>query len=244
MAAQGWISVHRQLQEHWLWEDKPFSKGQAWIDILMLASHKDNKFLLGNELTEIKTGSFITSIEKLRRRWGWSNTKVVKFLNLLESDGMIQRKSDTKKTVITVEKYSDYQLSDATETMPKRYDDDAETIPKHTINNDNNDNNDNKLYDDDIAAVFTTFQHCGFQITGYTSEELIVLTEEYSVEWVIEALKRAADRGKKTLAYVRGILSSWKEKGAIDDGATEKKGENGNAGNKEPYTEPRMGIVL
>ena len=58
--AQGWISIHRQLQSHWLWEDKPFSRGQAWVDILMLANHDDNKFLLGNELVEVKCGSFIT----------------------------------------------------------------------------------------------------------------------------------------------------------------------------------------
>ena len=141
---QGWISVHRQLEEHWLWQEKPFSKGQAWIDILMLANHADNKFLLGKKLVEVKAGSFITSIEKLKDRWGWSNTKVVNFLDLLESDGMLKRKSDTKKTVITVENYCFYQLSEGAKTMPKRYKNDTETIPKHTINNDNNDNNDNK----------------------------------------------------------------------------------------------------
>ena len=71
--------------------------------------------------------------------------------------------------------------------------------------------------------MFTTFQHCGFQITGYTSEELLALIEEHSAEWVIEALKRAADRGNKTLGYVKGILNSWKNKGAIDNGVAEKK---------------------
>ena len=246
MAAQGWISIHRQLQKHWLWEDKPFSRGQAWIDILMLANHKDNKFRLGNELVEVKAGSFITSIEKLRIRWGWSNTKIVNFLKLLERDGMIVKKSDTKKTVITVENYALYQLQDETETMRERYESDAETIREHTNNNDNNDNNDNKLYDYDIAAVFTTFQHCGFQITGYTSEELIALTEEHSAEWVIEALKRAAVRGNKTLSYVKGILNSWKNKGAIDNEEADKKGENGNAGTQRNTAEPqyRMGIYV
>ena len=48
MDLQGWVSVHRQIQNHWLWTDKPFSKGQAWIDMLMLANHVDNKILLGN----------------------------------------------------------------------------------------------------------------------------------------------------------------------------------------------------
>jgi DNA replication protein DnaD len=90
-----------------LWKDKPFSKQAAWIDMLLLANHDDNKFMLGNELVEVKCGSFISSIEKLKSRWGWSNTKVVSFLKLLESDEMIVKKSDTKKTVITIVKYGD-----------------------------------------------------------------------------------------------------------------------------------------
>ncbi len=134
---QGWISVHRQLEDHWLWEDKPYAKGQAWVDLLMLANHEDNKFLLGNELMEVKAGSFVTSISKLCKKWGWSNTKVVKFLDVLEAEKMIKRKSDTKKTVITIENYSVYQES----KTKKRRKNDAETMQKHTNNNDNNENN-------------------------------------------------------------------------------------------------------
>ena len=141
--AQGWIAVHRQLQQHWLWEDKPFSKGQAWIDLLLLANHCDNKFLLGNELMQVNAGDVVTSIAKLCVRWGWSNTKVVSFLNLLESDGMISKKSDTKKTVITIENYSKYSVYEKAETMRKRCENDAKTMRKHTINNDNNVNNSN-----------------------------------------------------------------------------------------------------
>ena len=89
---KGWIPVHRQLQEHWLWADKPFSKGQAWVDLLLLANHSDKKFLLGNELVEVNTGSFITSELKLADRWGWSKTKVRAFLTLLQNDKMIVKK--------------------------------------------------------------------------------------------------------------------------------------------------------
>ena len=115
----------------------------------MLANHDDNKFLLGNELVEVKCGSFITSIAKLCEKWGWSNTKVVKFLDVLESDGMLTRKSDTKKTLITVENYSVFQLSEDTKTTQKRRKNDTKTMQKHTNNNDNNDNNNIVIYSDD-----------------------------------------------------------------------------------------------
>lgn len=65
--------------------------------------------------------------------------------------------------------------------------------------------------------VFSTFEHCGFHITGYTKDELLDLTDHYSAEWVIEAIKRAADRGKRSMGYVRAILSNWEVAGAIDD---------------------------
>lgn len=151
MTKKGWIALHRKIQDHWLWEDKPFSKQAAWVDMLLLANHDDNKFLFGNELIEVKCGSFITSIEKLKHRWGWSNTKVINFLKLLESDEMVTKKSDTKKTVITIVKYSDYASYEKTKTMPERCENDTRTIREHTNNNDNNDNNENKyIYIRDI----------------------------------------------------------------------------------------------
>ena len=106
----GWISIHRKITDNWVWKEKPFSKGQAWIDILMMVNHENKKILLGNELIEVERGSRITSIRQLCDRWGWSNTKVKNFLNLLEEDKMLVVKSDSKKTTLTVVNYNDYQL--------------------------------------------------------------------------------------------------------------------------------------
>ena len=141
---QGWISLWRQLQESWLWEDKPFAKGQAWVDLLLTANHENRKFPVGNELILCERGSMITSIRKLGQRWGWSNTKVRSFLSQLEFDKMIVQKKDTKKTVISIVKYSVYQDSKDTKTSQKEHENDDETTQKHTNNNVNNDNNDNK----------------------------------------------------------------------------------------------------
>lgn len=145
-SSTGWISLHRQIQEHWLWEEKPYSKGQAWIDMLLLANHKDNKFLLGNELVEVKEGSFITSELKLMERWGWGKSKTRAFLDLLQSDEMIIKKSDRKKTTITIVKFSDFQ---GVQTTSKPQPDHSQTTARpraDTNNNDNNDNNENKYY--------------------------------------------------------------------------------------------------
>lgn len=86
MGKEGWISIHRRIQDCWIWHDDVFSRGQAWIDLLLMANHRDVKIAFGNQLINVETGSFITSKRKLSERWRWSNTKVDNFLKLLESD--------------------------------------------------------------------------------------------------------------------------------------------------------------
>lgn len=76
------------------------------------------------------------------------------------------------------------------------------------------------------GALFRLFEDCGFQITGRAAEQLIALSEEYSEDWVMEAIKRSADRGKKSLAYIRGILADWQVNGAIDTPQKQPKGRS------------------
>ena len=65
----GWIKLHRSIHNHWIYKEKrKFSKFEAWIDLLLLVNHKDNTFLLGNELTRCKRGMYITSIRELCSR--------------------------------------------------------------------------------------------------------------------------------------------------------------------------------
>lgn len=109
VAEKGWIKLHRQLQECPMWYAERFSKGQAWVDLLLLANHRDKKILFNGEIITIQRGQYLTSMVKLAEKWKWSRPTVVKFLNLLERDRMITRSSDNTKTLITIENYSVYQ---------------------------------------------------------------------------------------------------------------------------------------
>ena len=150
MGGNGWISLHRKIQQHWLWEnDKPFDKRSAWIDILLLANHQPNKVYFNNEILKVGVGEHITSEVKLAKRWGWSRTKVRNFLKLLKQDDMIEvHKKDKKRTRLKVLNYRDYQNSkNNKETTEKQQKNNKETRGKqeeNINNNDNNENNDNK----------------------------------------------------------------------------------------------------
>ena len=152
--SKGWISLSRKIQDCWIWQDKPFSKGQAWVDMLLNANHDDKKFLLGSELVEVKRGSFITSEHKLMDRWGWSKTKVRAFLSLLENDSMIEKITDRKKTTINIVNYSDYQDSQTTKEPQKDHKKTTKEPQKDPNNNDNNDNNINKRKEEPRSPLY------------------------------------------------------------------------------------------
>jgi len=142
---KGWISLHRKIQEHWLWDDLPFSKGQAWIDLLISANHKEKKTLIGNTLIEIEKGAFITSEVKLADRWGWGRKKVRIFLKLLEDEEMIIKKSTTKYTSISIVNYTSYQVNGRQEGQRENNEGPTRGQRGNTTNNVNNYNNVNNI---------------------------------------------------------------------------------------------------
>lgn len=139
---KGWIKLHRQIRDHWLYKEKrTFSRYEAWLDLLMMASHKDTKFIHGNELIELEKGSFVTSELKLMERWNWGKSKLRNFLELLEKDGMIIKKSDRKKTTIAICNYSGYQDSESEAKPQTDYEQTIDKPSSDTIKNEKNDKN-------------------------------------------------------------------------------------------------------
>lgn len=104
----GWIKLHRQIQNHWIWEDS--EKLKWWLDLILMANHQDNKVLINGKLITIEAGERHTSEEKLASRWGVSRNTVRKFLNLLVKDDMISvKKSRQNGTTYKVLNYNVYQ---------------------------------------------------------------------------------------------------------------------------------------
>ena len=107
----GYIPLYRSIQDHWLWNNsEPFSKGQAWIDLLLLANHETKKKQLRNGVITIKPGQKWTSYDHLAERWGWTRKRVYRFINLLKSDGMVTTDSNTSGTLVTIVNWENFQL--------------------------------------------------------------------------------------------------------------------------------------
>ena len=139
----GWIKLHRKIQECFLWDDKPYDKARAWIDLLLSAMHSDKKKLIDGKVVIIKQGSFVTSILKLSDKWGWNRKTVSAYLDMLENEQMITTERTTKGTTVTIVNYEKYQVEGTTDYSTERSTDyptegTAERTQNKNIKNDKN----------------------------------------------------------------------------------------------------------
>lgn len=190
---QGWVSVHRKIYDNWLWDDKPFSKGQAWIDMLLLANHKEAKTMIDGKVVIIPRGSFHTSILKLSDRFGWERKKTTRFLNLLEQQKMVITKRSTRGTTITIVNYGVYQDRGQLTEQPTSQQKVRPTgNAGDTNNNDNNANKDNK-YNVNFDAFWKVYPrkkekakaykaYCARLRDGYSEAEMLKAVTAYAEE--------------------------------------------------------------
>lgn len=119
MAKEGWIKLQRTIEDNWVYNQKPFDKCHAWVDLLLLAEHKTHKKMWRGSMTEFKRGDVCLSIERLAERWGWSRKKTRHFLEQLESDEMVHLNAHQNRTTVTLVNYEFYQGRGTSEGTPK-----------------------------------------------------------------------------------------------------------------------------
>ena len=61
----GFIKLYRSIQDNPLWDIKPYDKARAWIDLLLLANHKDSEVLIKGSVYICKRGEVLRSIKNL-----------------------------------------------------------------------------------------------------------------------------------------------------------------------------------
>jgi len=129
----GWILLYRKLSDNKLWTCEPFSRGQAWVDMLLLASHSEQFFYVRGNKVNIKPGQLAWGEVKLSERWRWSRTKLRKFLNDLEKEQQIIQHKSTIIQVITIVNYENYQKKDSRLDNRKTAEEQQKNIYKECI---------------------------------------------------------------------------------------------------------------
>lgn len=102
---EGWIKIHRKLVE-WEWYRDNNVK-IVFLHLLLVANHTEQKW----KGITIERGQKLTSIENLAKETNLTPQQVRTALNKLKSTSEITIKTTNKNTLITIEKYNDYQVT-------------------------------------------------------------------------------------------------------------------------------------
>ena len=78
---KGWIKLWRELAGTQFWVSEPFSPGQAWVDLMLMAAPMNAE--------DAFPGEIFDSVRSLSRRWQWTRYRTEKFLRDLEDMGWI-----------------------------------------------------------------------------------------------------------------------------------------------------------
>ncbi len=127
---EGFILIHRRLLD-WQWYSNKNDR-IVWLHCLLSANWKDGYF----EGKKIERGSFVTSYDKLAKEIGISVQQLRTSLNHLKSTNEITHKTNNQFSIITINKYNDYQLEQQTnqQTINNQLTNEQQTINNNRIN--------------------------------------------------------------------------------------------------------------
>lgn len=107
MENETWIKLYRKLLQSPIFENEKALK--VWIWCLIKATHTEREQLVGQQIVHLEKGQFVTGRKVASEELKMKDRTVYDYFKLLEQLSMISIKSNNKFSVITVEKWEDYQ---------------------------------------------------------------------------------------------------------------------------------------
>lgn len=140
---EGWIKVHRsKLKWEWFTD---YKTAHFFEYLLLKASHNEYKW----KGKTYKAGQLPFGLQRASVECGLSVKMIRTALTKLESTGEVAKESSRKGTVITIKKWSEYQLEAneaADESANKGQTKGKQRATTNNVKNENNEKNDNNIY--------------------------------------------------------------------------------------------------
>lgn len=180
---QGWVRLYRKSMGSSVWNNP--NTWMVWCWCLMKVNHTKKIFPFNGKDIEVNAGQFITGINKATSELpGLTIQKYRTVIKYLEKTNRITTKSTNKFTLITVNKWTNYQRANKPLTNHQQ----TTNKPLTTNNNVKKDKNDNK---DTIAKA----------IPSIKIKNEIYPMEELTYE-PLEGSKPKSQYGRKTMAVL------------------------------------------
>jgi hypothetical protein len=200
----GFIVIWRKIRDTSFFRDS-YALHLALLLILQ-ANHEDKKIVLNNQEIVIKRGQCICGRDKLAAATGIKPSTVRDKLQLLKNTGFCDIKSNNRFSIVTINKYNDYQNIKIPVRQQLRQPADSQLTasrqPADTNNNNNNYNNLIKSYPcfevESFKTAFYAYLEMRVKIkkpaTEHAQRLLLKELSDYSVENAIAMLEQSVLR--------------------------------------------------
>lgn len=245
----GYIKLYRKVMDSFVWTNPNMYK--LWSLCLMKASHERRKFLFNGKEMWLNSGEFVTGRDAItfemnkgaKREHQVNSASVWRWLKKFESEQMLNIKSTTKYSVISINNWEEYQGGEQQVNINR-------TTSEQQVNTNKNDKNDkneknNNIHDGEskLQEIVQIYESIFGMINSFVFQNLEQWCEDLSPELVIEALKRS--KSANNFKYTENILKNWDSRGVktltdvenIDSEFKQKKGAWKKPTRSEPVPE-------
>jgi hypothetical protein len=108
----GYYLMHRNWHENPVFQNEPFCERMAWVWLIEEAAWKPTRKRVGGNIVTLERGQLAHSTRFMAEAWGWSKSRVSRFLRKLRQVGMIAgQPAGQGNVVLSICNYDNYQVS-------------------------------------------------------------------------------------------------------------------------------------
>ena len=96
----GYITIPMVVLNGWVGQDERYLKWWMWLR--REATWADREVCHNRQTVYLRMRQVLVTVNSLVKQWGVSKPTVIRFLQRLEQDKLIEREKDTRKTIITI----------------------------------------------------------------------------------------------------------------------------------------------
>ena len=107
MEGDTWIKLYRKLLKSPIFDNEKALK--VWVWCLLKATHVEREQLVGRQTVQLKKGEFIFGRKKASQELKMKEKTLYDYMKLLENLQMLVIKSNNKFSIVSIEKWENYQ---------------------------------------------------------------------------------------------------------------------------------------
>ncbi|MBK0039420.1 MULTISPECIES: DnaD domain-containing protein [unclassified Enterococcus] len=213
----GYVKLYRKVMDSFVWTNPNMYK--LWSLCLMKASHENRKFLFNGKEIWLNSGEFVTGRDAItfemnrgvKSEHQVNSASVWRWLKKFESERMLNIKSTTKYSVISINNWDEYQGGEQQVNIKRTTSEQQVNTNKNEKNEKNEKNNNIHDENSPLQEIVQIYESIFGMINSFVFQNLEQWCEDLSPELVIEALKRS--KSANNFKYTENILKNWDSRG-------------------------------